>query len=95
MDLIDRLKQLSERITKLRAQVATEEATKNAFVLPFLQALGYDVFNPLEVTPEFTADIGTSHKVQIESLADIYNYAELLLGVVEGYDAARQEQLGL
>jgi hypothetical protein len=58
MDLIDRIKQISERINKLKDQVPTEEATKNAFVLPFLQALGYDVFNPLEVIPEFTADIG-------------------------------------
>lgn len=36
----------------------TEEATKNAFVMPFIQCLGYDVFNPLEVVPEFIADIG-------------------------------------
>nr|VFJ62260.1 MAG: hypothetical protein BECKFW1821C_GA0114237_100216 [Candidatus Kentron sp. FW] len=26
--------------------------------MPFLAVLGYDVFNPLEVIPEFTADIG-------------------------------------
>lgn len=58
MDLIDKLKQISERIAKVKDQVQTEEATKNAFVLPFIQALGYDVFNPLEVNPEFTADIG-------------------------------------
>ena len=57
---------LSERIAKLRDQVATEEATKNAFVLPFLQALGYDVFNPLEVTPEFTADIGTKKGEKVD-----------------------------
>jgi hypothetical protein len=42
----------------LKSQVETEEATKNAFVMPFLSALGYDVFNPLEVVPEFVADIG-------------------------------------
>ena len=58
MDLIDKLKQLSERIAKLRAQVATEEATKNAFFLPFLQALSYGVFPHMEVEPKFTADIG-------------------------------------
>ena len=34
----------------------TEEAAKTALVLPFFQALGYDVFNPSEVIPEFTAD---------------------------------------
>ena len=29
----------------------TEEATKNGFIMPFINALGYDVFNPLEVIP--------------------------------------------
>ena len=33
----------------------TEEATKTALVLPFIAALGYDVFNPSEVVPEFAA----------------------------------------
>ncbi len=58
MDLIDKLKTIGERIAKTKEQVTTEEATKNAFVMPFISALGYDVFNPLEVIPEFTADIG-------------------------------------
>lgn len=58
LDLIDRLKAIGERISKLKSQVETEEATKNAFVMPFISALGYDVFNPIEVVPEFTADVG-------------------------------------
>ncbi|MFA5817378.1 MAG: type I restriction endonuclease [Bacteroidales bacterium] len=58
MDLKDQLKQLSERIERLKDQIHTEEAAKNAFVLPFLQAIGYDIFNPGEVIPEYTADIG-------------------------------------
>lgn len=58
MDLIDKLKKIGERFEKLKDQVQTEEATKNAFVMPFISALGYDVFNPLEVVPEYTADIG-------------------------------------
>lgn len=58
LDLIDRLKAIGERISKLKSQVETEEATKNAFVMPFISALGYDVFNPIEVVPEFVADVG-------------------------------------
>jgi len=58
MDFKDQLKQLGERVAKLKDQIQTEEATKNAFVMPFIQCLGYDVFNPLEVVPEFIADIG-------------------------------------
>ena len=58
MDLIDRLKSIGDRIGKLKNQVETEEATKNAFVMPFISALGFDVFNPTEVIPEYVADIG-------------------------------------
>ena len=58
MDFKDQIRQLGERVIKLKDQIATEEATKNAFVMPFMQCLGYDVFNPIEVIPEFTADIG-------------------------------------
>lgn len=58
MDLIDKIKDLASRIPKQLDHIQTEEATKNAFVLPFISALGYDVFNPTEVIPEFTADIG-------------------------------------
>lgn len=58
MDFKDQIRQLGERTTKLKEQIATEEATKNAFIMPFIQALGYDVFNPIEVVPEYVADIG-------------------------------------
>lgn len=58
MDLIDRLNQISSKITKQKDSIATEEATKTAFIMPFISALGYDVFDPEEVIPEFTADIG-------------------------------------
>lgn len=58
MDLIDKIKELSSRIQKQKIHIQTEEATKNAFVMPFISALGYDVFNPMEVIPEFIADSG-------------------------------------
>lgn len=58
MDFKDQLKVLGDRALKLKDQIQTEEATKNALIMPFLQCLGYDVFNPLEVTPELVCDIG-------------------------------------
>ena len=58
MDFKDQLKNLGERVEKMLPQIQTEEATKNALIMPFIQILGYDVFNPSEVNPEFTADIG-------------------------------------
>lgn len=58
MDFIDRMRELAGRAEKQLPHCNTEEATKNALVLPFISALGYDVFNPTEVLPEFTADVG-------------------------------------
>jgi len=58
MDFKDQLKQIADKINKFKDATQTEEATKNAFVMPFIGALGYDIFNPEEVVPEFTADIG-------------------------------------
>lgn len=58
MEFQNKVKELAERVANLKENIQTEEATKNAFIMPFIQILGYDVFNPIEVTPEFTADIG-------------------------------------
>jgi len=66
MDFKDQIKQISERVEKMRENLTTEEATKNALIMPFIQALGYDVFNPLEVVPEFTCDIGTKKGEKID-----------------------------
>lgn len=54
----DAIKKIAERIEKNFERIETEEATKNAFIMPFIQVLGYDIFDPEEVIPEFTADIG-------------------------------------
>ena len=66
MDFKDQLKQLAERIQTLKDQIHTEEATKTSLILPFIQALGYDVFNPMEVIPEMVCDIGTKKGEKID-----------------------------
>ena len=58
MELDEKLYSLSERIKQLKENIKTEEATKQSLIMPFFQSLGYDVFNPLEFVPEFTADVG-------------------------------------
>lgn len=58
MDFKDQITQLAARVEKMKMQIQTEEATKNALVMPFIQILGYDVFDPFEVNPEFVADLG-------------------------------------
>ncbi len=66
MDLIDDIRSLASKIEKSRHLVITEEATKNAFVMPFIALLGYDVFDPTEVTPELTADVGLKRGEKID-----------------------------
>ena len=57
MDFIDRIRELGSRIPDRLQHIQTEEATKIAFIQPFIRALGYDVNDPTEVVPELTADI--------------------------------------
>lgn len=56
MGLYDDLRQLSEQIKKRQSFIKGEEATKQALVLPFLQVLGFDIYDPTEVRPEYVAD---------------------------------------
>ena len=58
MDFIDQIKQFSKRVEGLKDNLNTEEATKTSLIMPFFALLGYDVFNPEEFVPEFTADVG-------------------------------------
>ena len=56
--LSEQLKNLGKRVATLKDSISTEEATKTSLIMPFFQILGYDIFNPLEFIPEFTADFG-------------------------------------
>ena len=64
--LEEAIKGLAGKHNAQKDLVSTEEGTKNALVMPFLSALGYDVFNPLEVNPEFTADVGTKKGEKVD-----------------------------
>ena len=58
MDFIDQLRHFSKRVESMKDSIQPEEATKTAIIMPFFAMLGYDVFNPQEFVPEFTADVG-------------------------------------
>jgi hypothetical protein len=58
MDFIDELRALATRIPQQLEHLRTEEGTKHALVMPFINALGFNIFDPTEVTPEFVADVG-------------------------------------
>lgn len=65
--MLEQLNSLAVKIKQQSSVIQTEEATKNAFVMPFInKVLGYDVFDPMEVTPEFVCDIGTKKGEKID-----------------------------
>lgn len=77
MSFDEKIAALIQRLPKLVDHLETEEATKNALVMPFIAALGYDVFNPQEVVPEFTADVGIRKGEKVDYA--ILNDGEVIL----------------
>ena len=66
MNFADKIKQLGEKALAQKDLLQTEEATKNALVMPFIAALGYDVFDPTEVVPEYSADVGMKKREKVD-----------------------------
>ena len=66
MDFVDDVRMRSGRFRERLAYLETEEATKTALVLPFLEMMGYSIFDPTEVVPEFTADVGTKKGEKVD-----------------------------
>ncbi|WP_102346808.1 type I restriction endonuclease [Bacillus sp. Marseille-P3661] len=65
-EFVQQIKSLSNRFERVITNIKTEEATKTSLIMPLIQALGYDVFNPLEVIPEFVADVGIKKGEKID-----------------------------
>lgn len=65
MDFIDQIRALAQQALDHKEELETEEATKNALIMPFIRLLGYDVFNPREVKPEYPADFGKKREKRL------------------------------
>lgn len=77
MDFDEKINEMSIKVRNLKDDINTEEATKTAFIMPFIHnVLGYDIFDPSEVVPEFIADIGTKKGEKVD-------YALVLDGQVQ------------
>ncbi len=80
MEFNEKLYALSAKIKQQLDAIVTEEATKNAFVMPFIHnVLGYDVFDPTEVTPEFVCDVGTKKGEKIDYAIHRNNDVQILI----------------
>jgi predicted type IV restriction endonuclease len=96
MDFIDQLKALASRAGKQLESLQTEEATKMALVAPFINALGYNVFDPTEVVPEFISDVGLKKGEKVD-YAILKEGKPIILFECKPYgtnlDAVHREQL--
>ena len=54
----DEIQKLSVQVKERKEYITNEEMTKQALIIPFIQILGFDVFNPIEIRPEYSADFG-------------------------------------
>lgn len=59
MDFNALIRALGQHVQQLRTQVSSPEAARNAFIMPFIKELGYDIFNPMEVVPGLVTDAGS------------------------------------
>jgi len=70
---------LAKRAISAQAVAQTEEATKNAIVMPFLRVLGFDVFDPTQIIPEYVADVGLKKGEKIDYACKIGDRIEYLV----------------
>lgn len=70
---------LASRSKTAERQAMTEEATKTSVIMPFIQALGFDVFNLDEVVPEFTTDVGTKKGEKVDYVIKMDGKVSMLI----------------
>lgn len=92
MEFSELLAALALKVRNQRDAIQTEEATKNAFIMPFISTiLGYDVFNPLEVVPEFTADVGVKKGEKVDYAIMRDGEVQILIECKKSKEALRIE----
>lgn len=98
MSLREDLEALSQRAIEQKDQMVTEEAAKLALVMPFMRALGYDIFEPTEVEPEYTADFADSQGRKVDYAIKRDNKPIILIEckrVKDPLDVGKADQLAL
>jgi len=96
MSFKDSVADLAKRAINAQSVAQTEEATKNAIVMPFLRVLGFDVFDPTQVIPEFVADIGLKKGEKIDyaiKIGDTISYLVEAKSVSTNLQDAQYSQL--
>lgn len=79
MDFELKIREFAKRVESIKDNILTEESTKTSVILPFFQLLGYDIFNPSEFVPEFTADVGIKKGEKVDYAILLDNVLAMLI----------------
>lgn len=79
MSFSEQIAAIATRSKQAELQAQTEEATKTSVILPFIRALGFDVFNLDEVVPEFVSDVGTKKGERVDFALKIDGKVTMLI----------------
>lgn len=82
-ELATKLKKLSDQVEQFQDKLSTEEATKNALIMPFFAALNYNVFDPTEFVPEYTADFGSKKGERVDYAIILNDEVQILIETKE------------
>jgi len=83
MGFAEDIAKVYEQVRKRAEQVVGEESTKMALILPFLSALGYDIYDPTEVMPEYVADFAIRRSGQLEKVDYALAINDTIVMIVE------------
>lgn len=79
MEFKERIDEHVKLIKKYKDEDFKEEQTKMYLIAPFLNLLGYNVFNPDDVVAEFVADIGDKKGEKVDYALKINGEIEILI----------------
>jgi len=83
MTFADDIAKVAEQVKKRIDVVSGEEATKMGLIVPFISILGYDVFDPTEVIPEYIADFAIKKSGQKEKVDYAISISNSIVMLVE------------
>jgi len=83
MAFADDIAKIAEQVRKRAEAVSGEEATKMGLIVPFFSTLGYDVFDPTEVIPEYIADFAIKKSGQMEKVDYAISISNAIVMLVE------------
>jgi hypothetical protein len=96
MEFIDKVREHAKRVTEQKNIVQTEQAAKTSLILPFLQMLGYDVFNAAQVIPEQIADWAEKKGEKVDYTVKVGDKTVMLIECKQAgdpLDATKENQL--